>query len=292
MNIYEAIDRFLEYKASEEGLNVSNTILAYRNDINKFLKYYPEIKDTDDLDPVYLDQFSFDQSLDELSASTISRSISTIKNFYIFLEGENISKNIYKKPIIPKKEFHIPSFLTFDEVTSLFKCIDEENEIEYRDKVMLLLMYSCGLRVSEMISLEKKSINFEEKILSIKGKGNKERSIPINEVALDYLSHYLNKEIKTNKTKRVFINKTTKKPLTRQVFFMNLKKYAKRAGIDKEISPHTLRHTFATELLENGADLRIVQTLLGHSNVSTTQIYTHISTKKILNALDLYSKRK
>lgn len=115
MEIYEAIDRFLEYKASEEGLNVSNTILAYRNDINKFLKYYPEIKDTDDLDPVYLDQFSFDQSLDELSASTISRSISTIKNFYIFLEGENISKNIYKKPIIPKKEFHIPSFLTFDE---------------------------------------------------------------------------------------------------------------------------------------------------------------------------------
>lgn len=157
---------------------------------------------------------------------------------------------------------------------------------------MLLLMYSCGLRVSEMISLEKKSINFEEKILSIKGKGNKERIIPINEVALDYLSHYLNKELKTNKTKRVFINKTTKKPLTRQVFFMNLKKYAKRAGIEKEISPHTLRHTFATELLENGADLRIVQTLLGHSNVSTTQIYTHISTKKILNALDLYSKRK
>ena len=157
---------------------------------------------------------------------------------------------------------------------------------------MLLLMYSCGLRVSEMISLEKKSINFEEKILSIKGKGNKERSIPINEVALDYLSHYLNKELKTNKTKRVFINKTTKKPLTRQVFFMNLKKYAKRAGIEKEISLHTLRHTFATELLENGADLRIVQTLLGHSNVSTTQIYTHISTKKILNALDLYSKRK
>ena len=292
MEIYEAIDRFLEYKASEEGLNVSNTILAYRNDINKFLKYYPEIKDTDDLDPVYLDQFSFDQSLDELSASTISRSISTIKNFYIFLEGENISKNIYKKPIIPKKEFHIPSFLTFVEVTSLFKCLDEENEIEYRDKVMLLLMYSCGLRVSEMISLEKKSINFEEKILSIKGKGNKERSIPINEVALDYLSHYLNKELKTNKTKRVFINKTTKKPLTRQVFFMNLKKYAKRAGIEKEISPHTLRHTFATELLENGTDLRIVQTLLGHSNVSTTQIYTHISTKKILNALDLYSKRK
>lgn len=292
MDIYEAIDRFLEYKASEEGLNVSNTILAYRNDINKFLKYYPEIKDTDDLDSIYLDQFSFDQSLDELSASTISRSISTIKNFYIFLEGENISKSIYKKPIMPKKEFHIPSFLTFEEVSSLFRCIDEENEVEYRDKAMLLLMYSCGLRVSEMISLEKKSINFEEKILSIKGKGNKERSIPINEIAIEYLLHYLNKESKTNKTKRVFINKTTKKPLTRQVFFINLRKYAKRAGIEKEISPHTLRHTFATELLENGADLRIVQTLLGHSNVSTTQIYTHVSTKKILNALDLYSKRK
>ncbi len=292
MTLHDAIELFINYKINEEGISSLNTISAYREDFKKFLSYYPNIKNVDDLDSAYFNQFSYDQSLNGLSSSTITRSISTLKNFFIFLQSENITNNIYTKPIIPKKIQHIPNFLTIEEVKLLFNAIDESKQTEYRDKAMLLIMYSCGLRVSEVINLSFKSINFQEKFIKIIGKGNKSRIIPINNLTLDYLLKYISLTKKNNGTKYIFINPRTKKPLSRQLFFLNIKKYASRANINKSISPHTLRHTFASELLENGADLKVVQTLLGHSNVSTTQIYTHISTKHIINAFDLYSKRK
>lgn len=295
MDINDAIELFLEYKAVEEGLNIKSTIPDYKDDFKVFLKYFPNIKTVDDLNDELIDNFIYEQSLNDLKSSTISRRISTIKNFFLFLENEKIAANLVKEVILPKKEKHIPTFLSIDEIKNLLSVFDETKPTEYRDKTMVLVMYSAGLRVSELINLEKRSINFEEKLITLKGKGNKERFVPLNYIALEYLNNYLsqNKNNKVfSKSKYLFINKKDGKPLTRQYFFVELNKYAKRAGIDKKISPHTLRHSFATHLLENGADLRVVQELLGHSKIETTQIYTHLSTKKILDALDLYSKRK
>ena len=295
MDINDAIELFLEYKAVEEGLNIKSTIPDYKDDFKVFLKYFPNIKTVDDLNDELIDNFIYEQSLNDLRSSTISRRISTIKNFFLFLENEKIATNLVKEVILPKKEKHIPTFLSIDEIKNLLNVFDETKPTEYRDKTMVLVMYSAGLRVSELINLEKRSINFEEKLITLKGKGNKERFVPLNYIALEYLNNYLsqNKNNKVfSKSKYLFINKKDGKPLTRQYFFVELNKYAKRAGIDKKISPHTLRHSFATHLLENGADLRVVQELLGHSKIETTQIYTHLSTKKILDALDLYSKRK
>ena len=295
MDINDAIELFLEYKAVEEGLNIKSTIPDYKDDFKVFLKYFPNIKTVDDLNDELIDNFIYEQSLNDLKSSTISRRISTIKNFFLFLENEKIATNLVKEVILPKKEKHIPTFLSIDEIKNLLSVFDETKPTEYRDKTMVLVMYSAGLRVSELINLEKRSINFEEKLITLKGKGNKERFVPLNYMALEYLNNYLsqNKNNKVfSKSKYLFINKKDGKPLTRQYFFVELNKYAKRAGIDKKISPHTLRHSFATHLLENGADLRVVQELLGHSKIETTQIYTHLSTKKILDALDLYSKRK
>lgn len=295
MDINDAIELFLEYKAVEEGLNIKSTIPDYKDDFKVFLKYFPNIKTVDDLNDELIDNFIYEQSLNDLKSSTISRRISTIKNFFLFLENEKIATNLVKEVILPKKEKHIPTFLSIDEIKNLLSVFDETKPTEYRDKTMVLVMYSAGLRVSELINLEKRSINFEEKLITLKGKGNKERFVPLNDIALEYLNNYLsqNKNNKFfSKSKYLFINKKDGKPLTRQYFFVELNKYAKRAEIDKKISPHTLRHSFATHLLENGADLRVVQELLGHSKIETTQIYTHLSTKKILDALDLYSKRK
>lgn len=295
MDINDAIELFLEYKAVEEGLNIKSTIPDYKDDFKVLLKYFPNIKTVDDLNDELIDNFIYEQSLNDLKSSTISRRISTIKNFFLFLENEKIATNLVKEVILPKKEKHIPTFLSIDEIKNLLSVFDETKPTEYRDKTMVLVMYSAGLRVSELINLEKRSINFEEKLITLKGKGNKERFVPLNYIALEYLNNYLsqNKNNKVfSKSKYLFINKKDGKPLTRQYFFVELNKYAKRAGIDKKISPHTLRHSFATHLLENGADLRVVQELLGHSKIETTQIYTHLSTKKILDALDLYSKRK
>lgn len=295
MDINDAIELFLEYKAVEEGLNIKSTIPDYKDDFKVFLKYFPTIKTVDDLNDELIDNFIYEQSLNDLKSSTISRRISTIKNFFLFLENEKIATNLVKEVILPKKEKHIPTFLSIDEIKNLLSVFDETKPTEYRDKTMVLVMYSAGLRVSELINLEKRSINFEEKLITLKGKGNKERFVPLNYIALEYLNNYIsqNKNNKVfSKSKYLFINKKDGKPLTRQYFFVELNKYAKRAGIDKKISPHTLRHSFATHLLENGADLRVVQELLGHSKIETTQIYTHLSTKKILDALDLYSKRK
>ena len=295
MDINDAIELFLEYKAVEEGLNIKSTIPDYKDDFKVFLKYFPNIKTVDDLNDELIDNFIYEQSLNDLKSSTISRRISTIKNFFLFLENEKIATNLVKEVILPKKEKHIPTFLSIDEIKNLLSVFDETKPTEYRDKTMVLVMYSAGLRVSELINLEKRSINFEEKLITLKGKGNKERFVPLNYIALEYLNNYIsqNKNNKVfSKSKYLFINKKDGKPLTRQYFFVELNKYAKRAGIDKKISPHTLRHSFATHLLENGADLRVVQELLGHSKIETTQIYTHLSTKKILDALDLYSKRK
>ena len=207
MDINDAIELFLEYKAVEEGLNIKSTIPDYKDDFKVFLKYFPNIKTVDDLNDELIDNFIYEQSLNDLKSSTISRRISTIKNFFLFLENEKIATNLVKEVILPKKEKHIPTFLSIDEIKNLLSVFDETKPTEYRDKTMVLVMYSAGLRVSELINLEKKSINFEEKLITLKGKGNKERFVPLNYIALEYLNNYLSQN-KNNKGLIILIDKS------------------------------------------------------------------------------------
>jgi len=294
MEINAAIREYLQHLVFEKGL-LKQTIIDYKDDFNCFFEYFPNINDTDQLTSDDIDNFTYKQGLDELKATTISRRVSTIKNFYIFLEREGICNEIVKEVILPKKEKHIPTFLSVEEVERLLDAPDLSTETGIRDKAMLEVMYGCGLRISELINLEKKMINYPERIIKLIGKGAKERIVPINNYAITFLYSYIknvrDKFPNAQSNNFIFINKNGKQ-VSRQYFFSALKKYAKSAGIERNISPHTLRHSFATHLLENGANLRTVQRMLGHTNAETTQIYTHLSNKTLHNAYDLYWKKK
>ncbi len=234
------------------------------------------------------------QSEAGLSASTILRRLSATRNFFLFLSSEKIIDLDIPKlkgPKLPKK---LPLVMTEEEVDGLLEAPDMRKKGGIRDRAMLEVMYSSGLRVSELVSLKLKQIDFENGTITIIGKGDKQRSIPIGEFALEYLSKYIDEvrsKSRFRKSNYVFLNKNGE-PISRIYFWKQIKAYAEKAGIDKDISPHTLRHCFATHLLENGADLRMVQEMLGHSNIATTQIYTHVSSKRIMSAYDKYGLRK
>ena len=294
MNINDAFENFLQHCRFEKTLT-NQTIEDYKADFYQFQKYYPEKNDTSKLSSIDLNDFSYDQAINGLSPSTIARRIATIKNFYLFLEGEGISKNLVDSEIeLPKKEKNLPSVLTEDEINKLLNNPDLSTEKGIRDHAILEIMYSCGLRVSEAVNLTLKQINEQERLVSVIGKGKKERIIPIRETALKALKQYINeirnKHLVIDKN-YVFLDKKGKQ-ISRQALYNIVVKNAKEAGIEKPIHPHTLRHSFATHLLDNGADLRVVQELLGHTNIGTTQIYTHITPKTIVKSYDLYWKDK
>jgi len=294
MNINDAVENFFQYSLIEKGLS-KTTLLDYKEDLKCFLKYFPDKTDTEYLSKDDIQEFMYRQGLDEFKASTICRRVSSLKMFFKFLEHENIKNGLMTEVYMPKKEKHIPVYLTNEEVELLLNCPNLGTNSGIRDKAMLEVMYGCGLRVSELVGLPLKSVNFQEKIVKIIGKGSKERMVPINDYALEFLNDYIVKvrnNVKgSSKSIYTFIN-SEGKPVSRTTFYDAIKKYAKKAGIEKEISPHSLRHSFATHLLENGANIRTVQQMLGHSNAETPQIYTHLSNKTIHKAYDLYWKRK
>ncbi len=290
MQLDDAIDLYFQYLRVEKGVS-NDTIKSYYYDLKKFLHELNK-HDTDDFLPTDIADFVKLQNKEFLSTSTIHRRLSSTKNFYSFLEKEKIISLKLNKIETPKSVKKLPLAISVEEVEKLLNAPNIEKEEGLRDKAMLETMYSSGLRVSELLSLKLSQINFEKGIIQIVGKGNKERKVPLGEYAADYLEKYidLRKKHHTN-CKNLFINRYGK-PLSRQYFFLQIKKYADQVGIKESISPHTLRHCFATHMLENGADLRAVQEMLGHTNIATTQIYTNISTKRILSAYDLYAKRK
>lgn len=292
MKIEQAFTKYLQFCVIEKNLRPL-TISNYKDDFKVFLEYFPYIEDTDDLSIGDIDEFNYKQSIDELKVTTIKRRISTLKNFYIFLESEGIKTDIIKEVLTPKANKYLPEYLTIEEVNDLFSSFKNDTFEEIRDYAILEMIYSCGLRVSELIELKLKDINAQEKVVKIVGKGFKEREVPIRDEALIALNEYL-KYVKKNMIvvdkNIIFLNKHGKK-LTRQYVWQMIKKRAKKAGITKDISPHTLRHSFATHLLSKGCDLKVVQKLLGHENIETTQIYTHVAEEKILNIYDKYRKK-
>ena len=293
MDIQDAIDLFQQYILAEKGLS-KQTLSSYLDDLKLFFQFFKDKKTTDDLlETDILEYLHYEISIGK-TVSTYLRKLSSIRSFFMFLKREGIIDIDIPKVDAIKRPQRLPNCLSVEEVDALLDVPDISKPEGMRDKAMLELMYSSGLRVSELLSLERKKVNLERGIVTIFGKGSKERKVPIGDFALEYVNKYINEARRKNKgkdSKYLFLNRYGK-PLSRQYFFKQIKKYAELAGIKVEISPHTLRHCFATHLLENGAQLRAVQEMLGHSNIATTQIYTHISTKRIISAYDLYMGKK
>lgn len=292
MELTDAIDLYFQYLRVEKGVS-NDTIKSYAYDLNEFFKALDK-KTTDDFLPTDISDFIKLQNKKLMSSATIMRRLSSTKNFYLFLEKEHIIQEHLKNIETPHAIKRLPLVISIDDVEKLLEAPDIEKPEGQRDRAMLEIMYSSGLRVSELINLKLKQINTQKGIIDVIGKGNKERKVPIGEYALEYLNLYIEHGRRKNigkKTDYLFLNRYGN-PISRQYFFMQVKKYAREVGINEDISPHTLRHCFATHMLENGAELRAVQEMLGHSNIATTQIYTNISSKRILSAYDLYSKRK
>ena len=292
MEINDAVDLYFQYLRVEKGVS-NETVKNYAYDLRQFFEALPK-DTTEDMLPTDITDFVTTQLKNQLSVPTILRRISSTMNFYLFLEREHIIDFTVKKFDRPKKMKRLPKTISVEEVEELLNAPDLEKDEGFRDRTMLEVMYSSGLRVSELLGLKMKQINLQKGVIDVIGKGNKQRKVPIGEYALDYVNEYIEKHRSHNKGKRsnyLFLNRYGE-PLSRQYFFLQIKKYAKIAGIEEDISPHTLRHCFATHMLENGAELKALQEMLGHTNLSTTQIYTNVSTKRILDAYDLFTKRK
>lgn len=275
------------YLTTVKFLNVDTTIDSYILDIYKYLEYTKKDYDV----TLNNDIYNYLKYLDDndYSVYSVVRKISSIKSFYNYLAMESIYdiKLDIERPRFYKK---LPHVLTIDEVDKLLE-FKLENAYDYRNKAMLELMYATGLRVSELVNLTYQNIDLDKKIVRCYGKGNKERIVPVGDVAIKYLKKYLD-EYRDMLTKRVLCDKlflnNHGKGITRQGFFKMLKMQACEKGIDENITPHMLRHSFATHLLNNGADLRSIQIMLGHENISTTGIYTNVSNDKLKDNYDLY----
>ncbi|MDP2929870.1 MAG: site-specific tyrosine recombinase XerD [Candidatus Omnitrophota bacterium] len=280
------LDEFLNYLSVERGLS-KNTIISYRSDLVSFISHM-EGKDTADIDKIKRDditQYMLCQKDKGLSGNSISRALVAIKMFYKFLAQERFIKDDVAGILeSPKLIRPLPNVLSAMEVEKLLHSPDVRNWMGIRDKAALELMYATGMRVSEMVELETTTLNLDVGFIKCKGKGDKERMVPIGSHAASAVSRYMQKVrpslLKNKDDRHLFITRLGKK-VSRQSFWKMIKKYAKKARIKKDIMPHTLRHSFATHLLERGADLRVVQEMLGHSDIATTQIYTHINKERL-----------
>ena len=293
MEIREAISLFLQHLQVEKGVS-RTTIENYKEDLKLFLDHFSDTKTTDDLMIQQIAEFIQKEGEDNKAASTILRRYSCLKNFFTFLVGEGLIEADIPEFEKPKKDKKLPLVVSNEDVEALLEAPDMTKESGQRDRAMLEVMYATGLRVSELINLQFKNVDFPGKVITVFGKGNKQRSVPVSSFALEYLSKYIDGVRKKNPghaSNYLFLNKQGHS-VSRIYCFKQVKHYAMAAGIDDAISPHTLRHCFATHLLENGAELRAVQEMLGHSKISTTQVYTQVSTKRIVSAYDRYSSRK
>jgi integrase/recombinase XerD len=287
MAMKDLIEEFLNYLVVERGLS-DNTILAYRRDLYKYTDFLESKKKRMHLNEVErndIRDYMLFQKENALSSNSISRSLVAIKVLHRFLFREKyIKQDITSVLDSPKLWKHLPETLSLPEVEEIISKPNTRNCIGLRDRAVLELMYATGLRVSELVNLTVDNVNLEVGFLRCIGKGNKERIVPVGRQAQSAIEKYLSKSrIKLNKSKtqnNLFLSRLGRK-ISRQSFWKIIKKYTALAGIKKEITPHTLRHSFATHLLERGADLRVVQEMLGHSDISTTQIYTHINKDRL-----------
>lgn len=296
MNWKDAISDFKDYLKIERGLS-KNSIISYEHDLiklTKFLEIDKRIKPLQ-LSPEIIKEFIRYLSKD-VSPSTQSRIISGIKSFYEYLLFEKLIKsNPLAEIEQPKTQRKLPDTLSIDEINLMVSKIEKNKNEYYRNIAIIETMYGCGLRVSELINLKISDLYLDEDFLKVTGKGNKQRLVPISSINKKCIVNYLNgsrSKIKINPTHSdtLFLNRRGK-GLTRAMIFTIVKNLTKLAGIKKNISPHTFRHSFATHLLENGADLKTIQQMLGHESITTTEIYTHLDNSALVNVMKKFHPR-
>lgn len=276
----EYYNKYLDYLQFERKLS-KNTINSYQDNLKRFEDF---IKNKSIKNLTKEDILNFLKFNEDMAEKSRAHYLTVIKNFYEFLSFENlINENPCENIKSPKISKKLPEFLTEEEIEKLLD-IKLNNYFDYRNKAMLETLYATGMRVSELVDLKLNNIDLENNLIRIMGKGSKERISPISDIATKYLKIYIeeyrNIFLKNKDTEYVFINNFGNK-ISRQGFFKNLKQISTIQGIKKNISPHTLRHSYATHLLKNGADLRIIQELLGHSDICTTEIYTQVINEKV-----------
>lgn len=282
----EYIDSYYSYLAVIKGLS-KNTLESYIRDCTKFSEYLKknDVTDIRNIKHSHILGFLTELKVKKSKPKTIARYIVSIKQFFKYLL---IEKVLEEDPTVnirtPKLSVNLPDILTLGDIEKLLQAPDESTLIGERDAVMLEVLYGTGIRVTELVNLKLSNINFDLGYLVVMGKGSKERIVPLGKIALEKITSYIqNGRISILKSKvsdYLFLNRAGNR-MTRQGFWKNLRQYVIKSGINKVVTPHTIRHTFASHLLERGADLRTIQTLLGHADISSTQIYTHIDVKRL-----------
>ncbi|MHC8441316.1 MAG: site-specific tyrosine recombinase XerD [Candidatus Eutrophobiaceae bacterium] len=289
----DLVGLFLDSAWMEKGLS-ENTLQAYRNDLSAF-SVYIQSKGLELLSLATKDVQNFLSSETHCSSKTVARRLSTLRGFYAWLLREgNLAENPTARIIVPRLGSKLPSSLTEDEVDALLGAPDISTPRGMRDRAMLELLYACGLRVSELVGLSLQQVNFAGGSVKVFGKGGKQRLVPFGQQAMEWLERYIGgarRELVVAMDAEPLFPGRADKPITRQAFWHLIRRYALKTGISKHISPHVLRHAFATHLLNHGADLRVVQMLLGHSSISTTQIYTHVAQERLKNLHAMHHPR-
>lgn len=276
------LKEYLSFLKLERNLS-GNTISSYKNDITSLLHYLSEKGISDPSDITFSHLIEFFKTLSEvcLSNSTAARYFSSIKSFFKYLfESKYIQENPIERLSSPKLSKNLPVVLTIEEIDSILTEPDVKSKLGLRDKALLELLYACGLRVSELINLKISDLFLKEEVIRVFGKGSKERIVPIGSSAITWIENYLLKSRplleKKSKSENILLLNNRGTKLSRMGVWKIIDKHTKTTSIKKDVHPHTFRHSFATHLLEGGADLRAVQEMLGHADISTTQIYTHI----------------
>ncbi|MCS7163749.1 MAG: tyrosine recombinase XerC [Thermodesulfovibrio sp.] len=289
-NTQTYITKFLNYLRVQKG-DSPHTFRAYRKDLEEFFEFAKV--EPEKVDPIVIRGFISEQILKGKSKTTVARKLSTLRSFFSYLYSEGLIKNNPARVVSSLKiKRNIPRFLTVDDAFRLVEAPSEESFTVQRDRAILELFYSSGIRVSELCGLNIEDLDLKQGLIKVKGKGKKERIVPLGKKAKEALKKYLairhlvriKKKISLDDTP-LFINNRGKRISDRQVRRI-VEKYAKIIGVVEKVTPHTIRHTFATHLLMEGADLRVIQELLGHTSLSTTQIYTHVDLKHLLDVYD------
>lgn len=294
----EAIENYANYLRFEKNAS-ENTIEAYVSDLQKLQDFAEQ--NLMNITPVtisyeHLQEFLYQVSKINYSERTQARWISSIKGFFSFLlEDELREDNPSALLETPKLGLYLPDTLSLEEIEKLISATEENTDLAKRNRCMIEVLYGCGLRVSELTELQISNINFKENYLKIQGKGDKVRFVPLADYTADFIKNYINnirskQKINPKHSDILFLNSRGAQ-ISRQMVFLIIKEIVRKAGIQKNISPHTFRHSFATHLLQNGADLRFIQEMLGHSSITTTEIYTHLNTEELHETILKYHPR-
>jgi tyrosine recombinase xerD len=294
----EAIENYANYLRFEKNAS-ENTIEAYVSDLQKLQNFAEQ--NLASVTPItisyeHLQEFLYQVSKINYSERTQARWISSIKGFFSFLlEDELREDNPSALLETPKLGLYLPDTLSLEEIEKLISATEENTDLAKRNRCMIEVLYGCGLRVSELTELQISNINFKENYLKIQGKGDKVRFVPLADYTADFIKNYINnirskQKINPKHSDILFLNSRGAQ-ISRQMVFLIIKEIVRKAGIQKNISPHTFRHSFATHLLQNGADLRFIQEMLGHSSITTTEIYTHLNTEELHETILKYHPR-